>query len=425
MLEFPLIAHLQRQYFLKQQHALQQIISDATILTPLAGQHFSILAIKIDNYRGLTHLFGEMEVFERMRLLRERLIHSLSPKAHIFYIEPDLFYFTARVECAFGLDIWIDQCRHNMINLGCHLFGINQPIYFILRSASVVIGMVQDLFLGITDLLELALGPVAQRYPSQHIYHHIVYEYLIDVRRQQEMAGIFYQAISQKQLQFVYQPIISASDGRVAYYEALLRMNTRDNRLLSAGPFIGIAEQFGFIDLVDDFVLEHIANEIKRFPRLSLSFNLSRLGLNNTAWLQKAHRLLRHSDMAKRVIVEITETALQEKHGTAIHCIAALQDLGCKVALDDFGSGHTSLQQLRHYPIDIVKIDGTLIRNVHRDLELQQYVRTINDICKAFNLSTVAEFVEDAQDLKILLDLKIDYMQGYYFGQGTTYRPWE
>ena len=101
-----------------------------------------------------------------------------------------------------------------------------------------------------------------------------------------------------------------------------------------------------------------------------------------------------------------------------------MQEMGCKVALDDFGAGHTSFKQLKMLPVDVIKIDGCFVRDIIQNTENQIFVKTLIDIIRALGLKSVAEFVENGEIAKLLLDLKVDYMQGNYFCPALNYRSW-
>ena len=104
--------------------------------------------------------------------------------------------------------------------------------------------------------------------------------------------------------------------------------------------------------------------------------------------------------------------------------VASLQSMGCQVALDDFGSGYTSFRQLKALSVDMVKIDGIFIKDLVHSADNQFFVKTLLDFTHGFGLSTVAEFVENGEITKILLDMGVDYMQGYYFGKPENRRSW-
>jgi EAL domain-containing protein (putative c-di-GMP-specific phosphodiesterase class I) len=101
-----------------------------------------------------------------------------------------------------------------------------------------------------------------------------------------------------------------------------------------------------------------------------------------------------------------------------------LQAMGCLVALDDFGSGYTSFRQLKAISVDMVKIDGAFVKDIAQSADNQFFVKTLMQFAQGFGLQTVAEFVENGEIAKILMEMGVDYLQGYYLGKPENHRRW-
>lgn len=244
-------------------------------------------------------------------------------------------------------------------------------------------------------------------------------------RQQMGLANYMYNAYKEKRLRMAYQPIIDARSGRVAHYEALLRMVNEAGKISSAGALIPVAEKMGIITLIDTMVMELVIEELRQAPTLHLAFNVSNVTTENPAWLDQMNNVLKDApDIASRITVEITETAVHRDLRRAAYFVASLQSLGCLVALDDFGSGYTSFRQLKALSVDLVKIDGAFVKDIAQSADNQFFVRTLMDFAKGFGLQTVAEFVENGEIAKILMDMGVDYLQGYYFGKPENHRSW-
>ncbi len=104
--------------------------------------------------------------------------------------------------------------------------------------------------------------------------------------------------------------------------------------------------------------------------------------------------------------------------------MASLQAQGCQVALDDFGSGYTSFRQLKALSVDMVKIDGAFVKDLVDNADNRFFVKTLLDFTRGFGLKSVAECVENGEIAKMLMELGVDYLQGYYFGKPMNYRKW-
>lgn len=230
-------------------------------------------------------------------------------------------------------------------------------------------------------------------------------------------------ALKTDQLLLAYQPIVRAADGKISFYECLLRMVGEDGALVPAGVFVPVIERMGLIRTVDRRVLAMAVEELTRSVDVVLAINASALTTSDRPWLRLLVASLKNRpDLAERLIVEITETvALHDLDETA-RFVAAVRALGCRVALDDFGAGYTSFQHLKTLAVDIVKIDGSFVRNLAHDLDNQLFIRTLLSLAKGFNLQTVAECVETAEDVTYLTEQGVELLQGYYFGKPSVKR---
>lgn len=244
-------------------------------------------------------------------------------------------------------------------------------------------------------------------------------------RQQMGLANYLLRAFKEKRLRMAYQPVIESKTGKTAHYEALLRMVSQNGKISSAGALIPVAEKMGLIDIIDTMVMEMVIEELRNSPDVTLAFNVSNNTTENAAWLENIASLLKETpDIAQRLIVEITETAVHRDLRRTAFFVASLQSMGCQVALDDFGSGYTSFRQLKALSVDMVKIDGIFIKDLAHSADNQFFVKTLLDFAQGFGLKTVAEFVENGEITKILMGMGVDYMQGYYFGKPENHRSW-
>jgi EAL domain-containing protein (putative c-di-GMP-specific phosphodiesterase class I)/GGDEF domain-containing protein len=251
------------------------------------------------------------------------------------------------------------------------------------------------------------------------------FENIESCRKQMDLANELNDAIKNDRLEFAYQPVISSADGSVYFYEALLRLEGKDGTLNSAGAMIPIAESMGLIKAVDELTLHMLVKEIERTKDIMFSLNISNLTAGNDEWLELISNMLQNKPwVANRIIVEITETVAQTHLDKVAYFVASLQALGCMVALDDFGAGYTSFRQLKTLSVDMVKIDGVFIKDLVENKDNQLFVKTMLGFTKAFGLKTVAEFVENGETAKMLMEWGVDYLQGHYFGAPECRKVW-
>ena len=230
-------------------------------------------------------------------------------------------------------------------------------------------------------------------------------------------------ALREDRFLFAYQPVVCASSGKVDYFECLLRMRDEQGSIVCGAEFIRTAEDLGCIGLIDHYVLEKTVHELSVDPEARLGFNISGLTVCDQEWLRSLVTLLhKRPEIARRLVVEITETAAVGDIGDSAYFVDTLRRIGCRVALDDFGAGYTSLRHLEMLPLHIVKIDGSIVRKLANNLEDRSLLRHLVGLTQDFGFSTVAECIETAEDAVLLRAEGIGYLQGYFLGRPTIGR---
>jgi diguanylate cyclase (GGDEF)-like protein len=223
-----------------------------------------------------------------------------------------------------------------------------------------------------------------------------------------------------------YQPMMHIRTGVVSHYEALLRLRT-GRGLIGPQTFLPAAMRFGLMPEIDRWVVGHavaaLAEFLRESPDLRLSVNLSGFAFENDSFADGVGDLLkRHSVPGDRIVLEITEQmAVRFADGPDTQ-IAMLRDLGCRFAVDDFGSGYSSFSYLKRLSVDYLKIDGSFIRDLARNRVDQSMVRMVGEVARVAGMQTVAEYVQSAAAFRLLAKYGIDYAQGFYIGRAVE-RP--
>ena len=233
------------------------------------------------------------------------------------------------------------------------------------------------------------------------------------------------QALRDERLMLAFQPVVDARNQQVSWYECLLRMRDPEGELVPAGKFIPVVEQLGLMRSIDRHVLDLAVADLVAYPDVTLAINISGLTAADRSWLRALVAHLRgRPEVARRLIVEITETAALHDIEDSARFVATVRDLGCKVAIDDFGAGYTTFRHLKALTVDIVKIDGSFVRQIRDSAENQLFVRNLLSLARAFNLATVAECVEDSEAANYLAEEGLDFLQGWHFGRPELAPPW-
>jgi diguanylate cyclase (GGDEF)-like protein len=233
-------------------------------------------------------------------------------------------------------------------------------------------------------------------------------------------------ALNEDRLVFAYQPIVSAKTRKIVHHECLLRMIKPDGTAVSAAQFIPAAEQLGLVRLVDRHALEMTIAKLYAQPKASLAVNVSGTTASDPSWLQSFVTYVRaNHQVAARMIVELTETAAFNDFEGVAQFVSNLREMGCRVAIDDFGAGFTSFRNLQMLHVDMVKIDGSYVKGLVQSPDNQIFVRTLIDLAKNFNLKTVAEWVGSDEEAALLESFGVDYFQGFHFGEPVLHPVWE
>jgi diguanylate cyclase (GGDEF)-like protein len=224
-----------------------------------------------------------------------------------------------------------------------------------------------------------------------------------------------------------YQPIVDARTGETALHEAVLHLIPAkdEGEAIAAADLIPVAEKLGLVRLIDRRVMMLAVQRLQRFPNARLSLNVSGITATDPRWYGQLTEILSEQrEINDRLTVEITETvALNDLNETA-RFIAALHELGCSVAIDDFGAGYTSFRNIKMLNIDIVKLDGSFCADLAGNQDNQYFVRSLIELAHKFELKTVAEWVESEEDANLLRSWGVDYLQGELFGEVTLEAPW-
>jgi diguanylate cyclase (GGDEF)-like protein len=275
------------------------------------------------------------------------------------------------------------------------------------------------------QLLEAADAAMYQAKRNGGARHQIVdlrEQYLADDRAglEHDLRG----AVARRELRAEYQPIVETHTGRIAGVEALLRWAHPTRGLVSPAELIPIAEQSGLITEIGRWVLEQACRDRHRWQHsrqpddLAISVNVSAHQLMSPDYTATVASVLTDTDTAPgRVILEVTESVFAQDAERALLVLDELKHLGVRLALDDFGTGYCSLNYLKRFPIDIVKIDQSFVADMKHDRTSRAIVLAVIDLAHTLDMTVVAEGVETAEQHRNLEALGCDSCQGYHFAR--------
>ncbi len=245
-------------------------------------------------------------------------------------------------------------------------------------------------------------------------------------KARQTLASELEQALAGNQFAVVFQPIESAHTGRVVAAEALLRWNHPTRGLLAPGAFLDLADESGLIAPIGDWVLNESARTIGEWIStglvdrgMAIHVNASRRQLSDITFVDRALTILRDNNLeGSQLVFETSEATLVDNNPSVLRTVTALKRQGVRIAVDDFGAGYSSLASLRTFPADLLKLDGTLVRDVGRtDGGDDPMVRSLIQLAHSLNLIVCAEWVTTEDHVQRLKVLGCDLLQGNRIGE--------
>lgn len=234
-------------------------------------------------------------------------------------------------------------------------------------------------------------------------------------------------AIGNNEFDVYYQPKVNLTTGRVTGAEALIRWKN-NGKMIPPSDFIPVAEESGHIIAIGNFVLKRACEQAKSwhemgFEDISVAVNLSARQFRDDNMLENVFTIIEESGAdPHRINLEITENTVMEDIQTTIIALANLVEKGIQISIDDFGTGYSSLSYLKKFPISILKIDRSFIKDIPEDTDDMAISRTIISLAKGLNLSVVAEGVETKEQLDFCRENGCDELQGYYFSKPLNYK---
>lgn len=213
-----------------------------------------------------------------------------------------------------------------------------------------------------------------------------------------------------------FQPIIDTSTGEVVWFESLLRLKDQDGFYVSPYPFLSLASSTGLDTDITEFMLKEAFTALRKTP-CDVSLNVTFKDLLLPEFEKSLFSYLKDAPKSdKRLILEIIERDELVENEACRNFLERARAHGCKIAIDDFGSGYSNFSRLIQLPMDILKIDGSLTQKCLHDEKAQHLIRIVVEYCRANNIKVVAEHVDKPEIAKFLANCGVHYLQGYHFG---------
>lgn len=388
----------------------------------------AIMFINLDHFKEINDTSGHPVGDAMLRMSAEKILEQTRSSDLVARIGGDEFAIVMQ-ECN---KEGAQQLSQRIIN-GIRATSLNIGEHNLRVTASIGIVLYPEHGTELDELVALADLSMLQAKKNGRDRWHL---FTMDEKMRDEMKDRITwkdrieQALISHDFILYFQPIQHIETQRVSHYEVLIRLREADGSIVAPGAFIPIAERTGQIHAIDQYVLKESIDIMTRLnqqnndEQFNLSINLSGRVMDNADLLPFLKQLLSEKNVdPKRLIFELTETAALADIGAAELLMKELQAMGCRFAMDDFGVGFSSFHYLRELPLDIVKIDGSFIRNLSASQKDQLFVKSLTDMAHGLDKTVIAEFVEDEQTLELLKEIGVDYAQGYHLGKPSPHLP--
>ena len=230
-------------------------------------------------------------------------------------------------------------------------------------------------------------------------------------------------AYENQEFTLYFQPKVDIKTEQLMGIEALMRWNHPEKGIVTPGAFIPVAEEVGLITKIDEWGMREACRQNKRWQDegldpVKISVNVSQAQFYETDIVSTIKDILDETGLdAKWLDIELTETMAMKDIDRTIEILNEISDLGCSISMDDFGSGYSSLSSLKIIPIDILKIDRSLVVDVETNAASKHITTAIVNLAKSMEVTVLAEGIETKGQSDFLADLNVDLAQGFLFGK--------
>ena len=385
---------------------------------------FTLLRLAIKDFRNINDTFGYELGDHVLVTLAKRLHAQPAPVRSAYRLASDEFLLL--IDVPYATPDWHRRLREDL----------SRPVELdkSLISLTLAMGEVSYPAHGQSAQLLLRRADIALDLARRHPQAHQRYVEGQDERHLRQLTLIrdLRDAVSNNELWMAYQPQVATQTGQVCQFEALMRWRHPSLGFVPPDEFIGLAERSGNIRQLSQWMLEHVAAQLYQWQqqgyRVSVAVNLSASDVSDSRLARQLAELLdRYQLAADQFSLEVTESAVMQDIDAAARTLAELSQLGVSIAIDDYGTGYSSLAQLKRLPVNELKIDKSFVLKLDTQDDDLTIVRSTIEMGHTLGLSIVAEGVENAASAALLNRLGCDYLQGYWIAKpmpSDEVAPW-
>jgi diguanylate cyclase (GGDEF)-like protein/PAS domain S-box-containing protein len=399
--------------------AMKEHFKEDSLNALKSDKRLYFIHLGLDRFKLINESLGHNGADEILKMVAERLKVICPASARLYRNGSDEFVVSLQNHSVPKTE----KFAQKLLNDFGKPFYHNHQEYFI--SASIGIAVYPEDGKTLEDLLrksDQALAFVKDRGRS----HYRFYQEGMNSSFPDEalMESHLRRAIELNELTIHYQPQVDLKTGHISSFEALLRWNNGKFGFVSPVQFIPIAEESGLIHGIGDWVLDQVCRQLKewqdkQFKAVRIAVNISPKQFRMENFVDKLkNKISSHGIVPSSLEVEITEGALTKIDET-ISTLNELKKIGIFISVDDFGTGYSSLSYLKQYPIDIIKIDRSFIKDIENDVKNEAIAKTIINLAHSLGMEVIAEGVEKDLQAMILLEAKCQKAQGFLYSKAV------
>ncbi|MBV9292225.1 MAG: bifunctional diguanylate cyclase/phosphodiesterase, partial [Frankiales bacterium] len=405
---------------------LVQALGDAMDAAMSDASQVAVLLLDLDHFKLVNDSFGHDAGDLMLRQVTQRLMDVAGPEGMVARFGGDVFclFVTGTSGAAEGLGV-----ADSVAEVMATPFQLDGDEVFLSFSIGIALsGAGESLATPETVLRDADVALHRAKEKGRARSELFIEDYRAHAVNRLRTANDLHRALDEEEFRVVYQPEVDLRSGRITGVEALVRWHHPERGLVPPAEFVPLAEQTGLIAGIGAWVLDTALAQAAEWRTarhdggpLAVWVNLSARQLGDPKLVDLVADVLRkHSVDPSQLGLEITETALLEDAEGAVTALSSLRELGVRLAVDDFGTGYSSLSYLKRLPVDAVKIDRSFVDGLAVDGDDSAIVAAVAGMARALRLTTIAEGVENLDQLRALRRLGCDLAQGFFF---TTPQP--
>ncbi|MEA1918486.1 MAG: EAL domain-containing protein [Campylobacterota bacterium] len=389
-------------------NALTQLPNRMQLLEDMESKDYHCIAMfNLDKFQEFNDLFGEKLGNKALKQTAKFLDENKYKNYVLYHLGGDEYVIAAPEVLK---EVFIESIRRILTQLNSMRFYDGEEPYTILCSVGISVGEERLLACADIALKEAKQSGVGWMFYSDALAIEQSYKENI------KCSKLLVDAIDHEQIKPYFQPIAQFNNGEIEKYEALVRIVPNEGHVIAPFRFLSIAKRLRVYNKITEIMFYETLKTIKEH-NIACSMNLSADDLNHQPTVELIYHALEIFEKNAQLTFEILESEAIDSYESVTLFIKNVRALGVNVALDDFGSGYSNFSHVLNMPINIIKIDASLISSIDTNKNSRLMVETIVALAQRLKVQTVAEFVSSEAIYHVVKEIGVDYVQGYYIGK--------